>query len=98
MSASRQVNSNLPCKFGLFWKKLNFWAPKTPLLDGRGAQTLYGVIWNFTAIIYLSTLRIFYVKMVTYEGLGRGLHILSCDRAKSIDICIYLHWKCLFET
>ena len=35
-------------------------------------------IWNFTPIISFSSLRIFYVKMATYEG-GGCLHILNCD-------------------
>ena len=34
---------------------------------------------KFYAHHFFSTLRIFYVKMVTSEGLG--FHILSCDRA-----------------
>ena len=48
----RQINSNLPCKFGHFRKKLNFWAPKKPLLNGRSAQTRY-VIWHLMPIIFL---------------------------------------------
>ena len=40
----RQVNSKLPCKFGHFRRKLNFWVPKTPLLDARGAQTHYQIL------------------------------------------------------
>ena len=35
----RQINSNLPWKFDHFWRNLNFWAPKTPLLNARSAQT-----------------------------------------------------------
>ena len=27
-----------------FWRKLNFWAPKTPLLDAHGARTRYEVL------------------------------------------------------
>ena len=34
----RRVISNRPYKFGHFWRKLNFWGPKTPLLDARGSQ------------------------------------------------------------
>ena len=60
----RQVNSNLLCKFGHYWRKLNFWAPKTPFL---GSQTRYDVIWNFTPIFIFSSLRILYVKMTTSE-------------------------------
>ena len=33
----RQVNYNLSCKFGHFWRKLNFWAPKTPKHDMNDA-------------------------------------------------------------
>ena len=54
--------------------------PKTTLLATRGAQTRYDVTWNFAPIIFFSSLRIFYAKMANFEG-GRGLHILSCDRA-----------------
>ena len=34
--------------------------------------------WNFTPIIFLSRLRIFYVDMATFEG-GLGLHIRSWE-------------------
>ena len=35
----RQINFNLPCKFGHFWRRLNFWAPRTPLLDAHNFQS-----------------------------------------------------------
>ena len=38
----RRVISNRPYEFGHFWRKLNFWGPKTPLLDARCAQTIEG--------------------------------------------------------
>ena len=41
-----------------------------PLLKTRSAQTRYDVMWNFTPIIFCSTLRIFYVKMATSEEGG----------------------------
>ena len=41
-----------------------FRRPKRPQRpNARSAQTRYDVIWNFTPIYILSTLRIFYVKM-----------------------------------
>ena len=50
-----------------------------PLLDTRGAQTRYDVIWNFTPFFILITLRIYYIKMATserggdaYTQLGQG--------------------------
>ena len=73
----RQVNSNFPCKFGHFWRKLNFWVFKTPLLNAHSAQTRYDVVWNFMPIFRFSTLHISYVKMATSQG-GRG------------GVCIYL--------
>ena len=63
-----QFNSNPPSKFGHFWRKLNFFGHR---LGARGAQTRNHVIGNFTLIIFLSTLRIFYVKITTSDG-GRG--------------------------
>ena len=76
----RQVNSNLPCKFGHFWRKLNFWGAVWTCLGACGAQTRYDVIWNFVPIIFCRSLRIFYVNMATSEG-GGGLQIFNCDRA-----------------
>ena len=38
--------------------------PETPHLDALGAHARYDVIRNFTPIFFLSSLRIFYVKMV----------------------------------
>ena len=70
----RQINFNLPCKFGHFWRKLNLMASKTPLLDARDAQTRYDLIWNFTPIFIFSSLHIFYVKMVTSDE-GRRVYI-----------------------
>ena len=72
----QQFISNMSCKFGYFWKKLNFWAPKTSILDARGAQTRYDVTWKFTPIFIFNTLRIFYVKMVTSEG-GKGARFIE---------------------
>ena len=60
----RHINSNLTCRFGYFWNFFNFWAPKTPLMDTRSAQTRYDATLNFI----FSILRIFYVKMATSEG------------------------------
>ena len=34
----RQINSNLPCKFGHLFRKSKFWAPKTPLSETHSAQ------------------------------------------------------------
>ena len=48
--------------------KKKMWAPKTSLLDVHNSKT---AIWFFHHIFNFSTLRIFYVKMVTSEG-GRG--------------------------
>ena len=55
-------------------------------------QPRYDVIWNFTPIIFFSSLRIFYVKMVTSDGGGGHKIILNyCDRAKKyIYICMYV--------
>ena len=50
----KQVNSDLPCKFGHFWIKLNFWASTTPLLEVRGTQTPYDVVWNIVHIIFVA--------------------------------------------
>ena len=58
----------------LFWRKSISWALKIPFLDARSVQTRHNVIWNFTLIFILSTLRIFYIKMATTVG---GLHVLS---------------------
>ena len=41
----RQINSNLPCKFGQFWRKLFFLGPKTPFLNARSAQMRYNIMW-----------------------------------------------------
>ena len=77
----RPINSNLPCKFGCFWRKLNFWGAFWVCLGACGTQTRYDVIWNFTPIIFLGSLSIFSMKMATSE---RGdLHILNCDRTAS---------------
>ena len=67
----RQINSNLPCKFGHFWRKLNFWTP---------AQMRYDLIWNFTPISIFSTLRIFYVKLATSEAGGEVCIVLVGKR------------------
>ena len=64
----RQINSKTPCKVGPAWRKLNFWAPKTTLLNGRSAQTRYDV--KFYAHHLFRKLRIFYVEMATSEGGG----------------------------
>ena len=57
-----QINSNLPCIFGHFWRKFNFWGPKTSLFDAHNSKTRYD---------FFSTLRIVYVQKVTSEG-GEG--------------------------
>ena len=81
----RQVNSNLYYEdLATFVESWIFGCPKRPIMDGRGAQTRYDVIRNFTLIIFFSTMRIFHVKLANSEGGGAGggeLHILSCDRA-----------------
>ena len=69
-----------------FWIKLNFWAPKTPLLDTHSAQMRYDVIWHFQHIFSFSTLHIFYVQTATSDGgvegsaypqLGNNLDVLE---------------------
>ena len=75
----RQINSNLPCKFSHFWRKLNFRAPITPLLDSHMSGTRYDV-FNFQHVFSFSKLRIFYVKIATSEGgEGEDLHIVSWE-------------------
>ena len=68
----RQISSNIPCKFGHFWRKFNFLAPKTSLLDARSAETRY-VIWSFTSNFIFSPLRIFYVKSPPPTSGGGGV-------------------------
>ena len=53
-----------------------FGGPKRPFLTA--AVPKRDVICNITAIIFVSTLRIFYVEMATSEE-GGGLHILSWE-------------------
>ena len=92
----RQINPNLPYKFGYFWRKMNFWTPKTPLYDPHNAQARYDVIWNFQHIFSFSTLRIFYVKMATSEReggsacpcLGQGLYQLFISKSNNIWIMV----------
>ena len=48
-----------------FWRKLNFWAPKTPLLDAHGARTRYEVLrpslFSAHCTMYIFYVNIFYV-------------------------------------
>ena len=37
----RQINSNLPCRFGHFLRELTFWAPETFFLNGRSAHNFF---------------------------------------------------------
>ena len=83
----RQINPNLPCKFCHFWINLKFWAPKTAPF---GRPWRPNVIWRdmkFYAHQFFSSLRIYYVDMVTSEGGGGvcNLHILNCDRPRSLN-------------
>ena len=50
----RQINSNLPHKFGHFWKKLKFWGAFWLCLGVCGSQTRYDVICNFAPIFFLA--------------------------------------------
>ena len=65
-----------------FTKKVIYAKNEPSLLNSRGAQTRYDVTWNITPIFIFRKLRIFYVKMATFEG--GGLYILSWDSAKLI--------------
>ena len=73
----RQINFNIPCKSGHFWRNSNFWTPKTTVLNGRSARKRYDMIWNFTPIIFSSTLSIFYVQMTTSDGRELSAYPLS---------------------
>ena len=60
---------------------------------------IFDMRYDFSLV--LGTLRIFYVKMATSEeeegGVGRGLHILSCDRASvAISILLFYLWVALY--
>ena len=66
----RQINSNLPSKISHFWRKFNFWAPKTPLLDARGAQTRYDVIWNLCQSFFLAHCASFMSRWPLLRGAG----------------------------
>ena len=70
-----------PANIATFGESCIFSAPKTNFLDARGGQTRFDLLWNFTPIIFFSSLRIFYVKMATSEMGG----ILSCDRIQFCD-------------
>ena len=59
----RQVNSNLPCKFGHFWRKLNYLgAQNAPFGRPRHSNALWCDI-KFYAYNFLRTLRIFNVNI-----------------------------------
>ena len=64
----RRVNSNLPCKFRQFRRKLNFWAPIAP----------FGRPWRPNAICCED------VKMNTSQGGEKGLHILSWETTNGV--------------
>ena len=88
----RQINFNLPYKFGHFWRKLNF-------LGAQNApfRRLWrpNAIWNFTPTIFLSSLHIFYVKMATSEGGGRVCIYLVVTGPRAIFwmiVCTYI-WR-----
>ena len=40
----RQINSKLSCKFGYFWRKLNFWAPKRPFWTPKRYDMWYEIL------------------------------------------------------
>ena len=65
-------------------------------LGACDAQTQYSVIWNFTHIVFFSTLRIFYVEMATSEGGeggGKGLQIRSWETTALLFVSfIALYW------
>ena len=64
----RQINCNLPCKFCNFWRKLNFWAPNTPLLDVHGAQTQYDVICNLRPFLFSAHCASFISRWLLLRG------------------------------
>ena len=66
----RQIDSNLPCKFGQFWRKLNFWAPKTPRLDVCSAEMQYESDMKFYAHLYFQHIAHLLCQMATSEGGG----------------------------
>ena len=60
----RQINSNLPCKFGNFWSKLNIWDANWARFSPNAPN------WKFYVYHFFSTLRNFYVEMTTSKGGG----------------------------
>ena len=60
------INSNLPCKFGHFWRKVEFLGAQKPLLNGRSAKRDME----------------FYAQLLCRDGhfgVGGGLHISSWE-------------------
>ena len=66
----RQVNSNLPCKFGYFSSKMNFLGAHNAPFELQQHPNVIWCVMKFYAYHFFSTLRIFYVDMVTSEGGG----------------------------
>jgi len=63
-----------------FWKKLQkriFGAQNAPFERPQRPNT----IWNFTAIVFFSKLRIFYIKIATSKKVGGGLRIVSWEKS-----------------
>ena len=79
MKNDRRINSILPCKFGHFWRELNFRAPKTPILDARGAQTRYDMK-------FYAHLRILWWPLLRGRGVGVCLSSVTEIAALTEDI------------
>ena len=81
----RQNSFNSPCKFGHFWRKLNFWGRKTSLLNDRSAQMRYEIL---RPSFFLAHCASFMSRWPLLRGGGgAGLHILSW---KIDDFQIYI--------
>ena len=88
----RQVNSILPCKFVHFWRKLNFWAPKTPLLNARSAFKRDNIR---TIFVSRTVARLIYVTIPVFPAI-KPLFLAHAEKSfvyRDCDVSYSMQWS-----